>query len=149
MAAPELQIRGGDGVVKLRSPVRSALLDVVTIGIYGFYWYYAVNKELAALGRARGSTERLGDDPRKSFLALLPGILLLVPFLISGYNTAERVRAAQHGSGAGESINSAVAAVTMLVFFPVAIFYVQGELNKVWAREAEGGATRAEQPAPA
>jgi hypothetical protein len=124
--------------VKVRSPVNSAIFDVITIGIYGFYWYYQVNKELAALGRARGTTE-LGEKPGNSLLALFPGALILVPFLISGYNTGERVKAAQRGSGAGDTINSVAAVVAMFVFFPIAVFYVQQELNKVWERETEGG----------
>lgn len=139
MAPPELQIRGGDATVKLRNPVTSAILDAVTIGIYGFYWYYAINKELAALGRARGTTE-LGEKPMNSFWAIMPGFLVLIPFLISGYNTGERVQAAQRGSGAGESINPIVAIVAMAAFFPIGVFYVQQELNKVWERETEGGA---------
>jgi hypothetical protein len=155
MAAEERQIRGGDASVKVRSPVNSAILDVVTIGIYGFYWYYQVNKELAALGRARG-TEELGTKPMNSFWALMPGFLVLVPFVISGYNTGERVQAAQRGSGAGESINPIVAIVLMFAFFPIGIFYTQQELNKVWEAETEGGSgggeslpSGPEEPAPA
>jgi hypothetical protein len=139
MAVEERQIRGGDATVKVRNPVNSALLDLVTIGIYGFYWYYQVNKELAALGRARGS-EELGTKPMNSFYALMPGFLVLVPFLISGYNTGERVQAAQRGSGAGESINPVVGIVLMFFFFPLGVFYIQQELNKVWEAETEGGA---------
>jgi hypothetical protein len=142
MAPPELPIRGGDTTVKLRNPVTSAVLDAVTIGIYGFYWYYAVNKELAALGRARG-TEELGTKPMNSFWAIMPGFLVLVPFLISGYNTGERIQAAQRGSGAGESINPIVAVVAMFIFFPIGVYYVQQELNKVWQAETEPGATQA------
>jgi hypothetical protein len=146
MAVEERQIRGGDAEarVKLRSPVNSAILDAVTIGIYGFYWYYQVNKELAALGRARG-TEELGTKPMNSFWALMPGFLVLIPFAISGYNTGERVQAAQRGSGAGESINPIVAVVLMFAFFPIAVFYVQQELNKVWEAETEGASTPAAQ----
>ena len=138
MAVEERQISGGDATVKVRSPVNSAIFDVITIGIYGFYWYYQVNKELAALGRARG-TEELGTKPMNSFWALMPGFLILVPFLISGYNTGERVQAAQRGSGSEESMNPVMAVVLMFFFFPLATFYVQQELNKVWDAETEGG----------
>jgi Domain of unknown function (DUF4234) len=147
MAAEERQIRGGDATVKVRNPVTSAILDAVTIGIYGFYWYYQVNKELAALGRARG-TEELGTKPMNSFWALMPGVLVLVPFLISGYNTGERVQAAQRGSGAGESINPIIAIVLMFAFFPIGVFYTQQELNKVWEAETEGGSGAGAEPPP-
>ena len=128
--------------MKVRNPVNSAIFDAITLGIYGFYWYYAINKELAALGRARG-TEELGTNPTNSLLAAFPGILVLVPFLISGYATGERVQAAQRGSGAGESINPVVAVVAMLLFFPIAVFYVQQELNKVWEAETDAAAAPA------
>ena len=139
MPSPEQPIRGGDATVKLRNPVTRALLDVVTLGIYGFYWFYVTNRDLAALGRARGTTD-LGTNPTNSLLAAFPGILVLVPFVIAGYNTGERVRTAQRISGVGENLNSIVAVVLMVIFFPVAIYYVQTELNKVWERETEGGA---------
>jgi hypothetical protein len=114
--------------------VKSGLLDAATLGIYGTYWFYAVNKELAALGRARG-TDELGTNPTNSLLALLPGILLLlIPFLISGNNTAKRVRTAQRLSGAGETIDTAKATAAMIPF-PIAVYYVQKELNRVWAAE--------------
>jgi hypothetical protein len=34
--------------------------------------------------------------------------------------------------------------VLMFAFFPIAVFYVQQELNKVWEAETEAGATPAE-----
>ena len=140
MAVAEVPIKGGDENVKLRNPVTSALLDVVTIGIYGLFWYFYVNKELAALGRARGRQQELGENPTNSLLALIPGILVIVPAVISFYNCGERVAAAQRGAGLEPSINSAVATVALFIFFPAGIYYVQTELNKVWEREAEGGA---------
>ncbi len=140
------QIRGGDATVKLRSPVNAALISFFTIGLYVLWWYYAINKELADLGRARG-TEELGTKPFNSFLALFPGGLVLVPSLISDYNTGNRILAAQRGSGAGESVNPIIVPVLLFVFWPIGVFYTQSELNKVWAAETEAGATQAAQPA--
>jgi hypothetical protein len=134
MAPPERRIRDGEASVKLRSPLNSALFDVITLGIYGFYWFYVTNRDLAELGRSRGTTD-LGENPMNSFLAAMPGVFILVPFIISGYNTAERVRAAQRISGVGENLSSAAAVVAMVLFFPIAIFYVQKRLNDVWERE--------------
>jgi hypothetical protein len=137
MAPPERRIKDGELTVKLRNPVTSALLDVITIGIYGFYWFYVTNRDLAELGRARGTTE-LGENPTNSLLAAFPGFLIVVPFVISGYNTAERVNAAGRISGVGENVNSIAATILMVVFFPIAIWYVQSKLNPVWERETAG-----------
>ena len=138
MAAELRQIRDGDAAetIKLRSPLNSALFDAVTIGIYGFYWYYAVNRELADLGRAR-DTDELGTNPTNSFLAIFPGFFLLVPFLISGYNTGVRVKAAQRVAGIEQTVNPVIGLVAMVILFPVGIAYLQTELNKVWEAETE------------
>jgi hypothetical protein len=133
MAPTEVQIGGGE-VAKVRNPVTTAILSFVTIGIYYLYWYYSANKELAALGREKG-TEELGTNPTNSFLALFPGGIVLVPALISEYNTGERIEAAQRLTGVGESVSSAVFVVLAFFFFPAAAFYGQQELNKVWERQ--------------
>src|SRR5215210_6912539 len=69
MAAPEVQLKNGDARVKIRNPVTCLILDIVTLGIYGLFWWYYTNRELADLGRARG-TDELGDNPTNSVLAL-------------------------------------------------------------------------------
>ena len=127
-------VAGMDPTIKVRGPLKSALLDLVTLGIYGFYWFYVTNRDLAALGRKRGTTE-LGENPTHSLLAAFPGFLIVVPFVISGYNTAERVNAARRGSSLAADVSSVAATIAMVVFFPVAIYYLQKRLNPVWERE--------------
>lgn len=136
MAPPERRIRDGEATVKVRDPLKSALLDAVTLGIYGLYWHSVTNRHLADLGRARGTAE-LGENPTGSLLAAVPGILLLIPFFVSGYNTAERIKAAQRLAGIEEDVNSALATVAMIPY-PIAIYYLQKRLNRVWERETAG-----------
>jgi hypothetical protein len=152
MPPPEIPIEGGE-TAKVRSPVNSALLSLIPF--YGLFWYFYINKELAALGRARG-TEELGTNPTNSALALFPGGLVIVPAVISMYNTGERMQAAQRLTGVGETVNSAIVCVALLIFFPAGVFYVQQELNKAWESlqggggQLPGGPPAAEaQPAPA
>ena len=117
--------------VKPRDPLRSALLDLVTLGIYGFYWHYATNDDLAERGRARGTAE-LGDNPTLSFLAAFPGVLLLgIPFFVSTYNTAQRINAARRHSGLPEDVNP-VLAVVASILYPIAIYYLQKRLNEAY-----------------
>ena len=134
MPPPEITINGE--TAKVRSPVNSALLSLIPF--YGLFWYFYVNKELAALGRARG-TEELGTNPTNSALALFPGGLVIVPAVISMYNTGERIATAQRLAGVAETVNSAIVCVALLVFFPAGVFYTQQELNNVWESLQGGG----------
>ena len=76
MAAPEVPIRGGDAQVKLRNPVNTALLSLIPF--YALFWWYYINREMADLGKARGTAE-LGDSPATSVLAIFPGAFIIVP----------------------------------------------------------------------
>ena len=166
MAAPEVPIRGGDAQVKLRNPVNTALLSLIPF--YALFWWYYINREMADLGKARGTAE-LGDSPATSVLAIVPGAFILVPPFVTYWTTNGRILKSQALANvpAGEQINQAVSFILMVVFAPIGIWWMQNELNKVWARETEGGAAvlqegaappamaspateaqRAEQPAP-
>ena len=112
-----------EATVKPRDPLRSALLDLFTLGIYGFYWHYATNRDLAARG--------FGDNPTNSFLAALPGVLILVPFFVSTYNTAQRINAARRQAGLPEDVNAGLA-TAMAVLYPLAVYYLQKRLNEAW-----------------
>jgi hypothetical protein len=134
MTATEVPIQGGPSTAKVRGPFAVALLDLVTLGIYGFVWYYRVHRELADLGRARGSSE-LGDSPATSLLAVVPGFLLVVPLVVSFWNAPQRVEAAQQLTGTPEPqrMNTVLAFILMLIVFPAGAAYMQAQLNRVWA----------------
>lgn len=140
MAPIEKQIKGGDAQVKVRNPVNSALLSLVTFGIYGLFWWYYVNKEMADLGKARGTTE-LGENPTNSALALFPGGFIIVPAIITMLNTPKRIVAAQRGAGVPDQQqgNDILLFVLFFFLFPVGIYLAQQELNKVWETETDGG----------
>jgi Domain of unknown function (DUF4234) len=145
MAAPEVPIKNGDGRVKLRNPVNVLILDIVTLGIYGLFWWYYVNREMADLGRARGTTE-LGTNPMNSLLALIPGGLIIVPAIMTIINTGKRIKTGQGVAGRPQEMNEWIGLVLMLVFAPVALWYYQEQLNKVWESEAESPALEAGAP---
>ncbi|MBA2504361.1 MAG: DUF4234 domain-containing protein [Thermoleophilaceae bacterium] len=150
MAPIETKVKGGDAQVKVRNPVNSALLSVVTFGIYGIFWWYYANKELAGLGRARSNPE-LGDNPTMSVLALIPGGFVVIPAIITMLNTPKRIAAAQRQAGVPEAqgINAILVFVLFLFLFPVGIYLAQQELNKVWDVEAENGSGGAAGTLPA
>ena len=134
--AQELQIAGAESTAKVRNPIAVAVLAVVTLGIYLVCWWYFINRELADLGRANGTSE-LGDSPGKSTLALFPGALLIVPAIWTTVTTFQRVQAAQRLTGQ-TPVNGWLGLVLYLVISPAMYGYMQSGLNSVW--ESDGSA---------
>jgi Domain of unknown function (DUF4234) len=142
--AEVVQIEGAGSTAKIRNIIAVPVLAVVTLGIYLVCWWYFINREVADLGRARG-TDELGDNPTKSTLALFPGALVIVPALWTTVTTFQRVQAAQRLSGV-TPLNGWLGLVLYLVFSPAFYAYMQSGLNNVWrAQASEPGA----QPVPA
>jgi Domain of unknown function (DUF4234) len=146
--AEEVQIAGTPATAKIRSPWAPALLPFVTLLIYYWVWYYKINREMRDLGRAR-NTDELGDSPGTSLLATTLGALIIVPALISTYNTAKRIIAAQRLTGVEPQLNGWLGLVMFLLISPVFYAYEQSELNKVWRASGEPPRVEAGEAAPA
>ena len=141
-AAHQVPLKDGAGHVKVRSQVWVVVWTVLSLGIYGAYWWYQVNREMRDLGRIRQRPE-LGDSPGTSLLAVTLGALIIVPPFFSLYKGCQRVQVAQEIAGVEERerlngwIAIALVAVgIVMIFIPFVIAYVQSELNKVWQSEA-------------
>jgi hypothetical protein len=132
VVAREIRIEGSDGTAKLRSLWAVALLPIITIGIYFFFWWYFIHRELRDLGRAK-NTDELGDSPGTSLVAVTLGALIIVPALVSIYRGFKRVQAAQRLAGK-EPINGWIGLILFLVITPAFYAYVQSGLNAVWER---------------
>jgi hypothetical protein len=149
---------------KVRRPLVVVGLNLLTLGVYGVVWYHRVNAELRDFGRAYGDRELAASNPRRSVLAVVPGILLLVPPLVSLAGFAGRARRAQRYGRSELTSGWLVAVFALSVVFIFAIpGYVQSSLNELWGRYAaatrlgsttdapEGGVTEADlvaAPAP-
>jgi len=156
--AEEVQIAGGPGIAKVRHPVGVAVLTLVTLGIYGLYWWYQVNREMVDLGKARNA-EGLGDNPTLSLLAMFPGGLVIIPPYFSLYNAIQRMKRAQEVTIGEETVNGWIVLALIVASFFVGVTgiivpgYMQAELNKAWqtmpgaAVEAGAPAGQIEQPA--
>ena len=147
MAAAEIQIADTGSTAKTRDPLGVALLTLVTLGVYFFVWYYKVNREMSELGRARG-TDELGDNPGNSLLAVTLGALIIVPAVVSLYNTFLRTQAASRLMGL-EPLNGWIALALYLfigIGFPA---YLQSGLNKVWGAQTDRAVPVPAAPAPA
>jgi hypothetical protein len=138
MAAPDVRLRNSRRQVRLRNARTVGLLDLFTLGIYGVYWYWATNRDLATLGSVRDEPA-LGDNPLRSFLALVPGYVLIVPAGISTLRTGRRVALAQRMAGIGEDelINPVAAMFLLMLLPPLGGWYVQRRLSAAWEVLAE------------
>lgn len=132
--AYEMQIRGTQSEVKVRSPWAAALLPIITLGIYHFVWWYKVNKELKAYGEAKGYD--LGQSPTNSLLALIPGFLIIVPPLVTYWRGTKRIMGAAKIAGR-EPVNGWISIILYILISPAFWAYLQFSLNHVWEQEAE------------
>jgi hypothetical protein len=142
--ARQVELPGVPKPVKIRSPLAVAVLVVVTLGIYWFFWWYFVNRELADYGKAKGSTE-LGDSPGKSVLAITLGALIIVPAVLSIINTFKRAQAAQRLAGE-QPLNGWIGLILFVVISPAYDAYIQSGLNGVWRAEAKLAGTEVPLP---
>jgi hypothetical protein len=132
--AQQVPIAGAGTSAKIRSPFAPALLPFPTLGIYLFFWWYFINRELRDYGRAKG-TDELGTSPGKSVLAITLGALIIVPAILSLINTFKRVQRAQQLGGV-EVLNGWIGLVLYLVISPAFFAYMQSGLNNVWKAQA-------------
>ena len=145
--ADTVQITGAGSTAKIRHVVAVPVLAIVTLGIYLLYWWYTINRELADLGRAEGTSE-LGDSPLKSLLALFPGAFIVVPAIWTTVTTFKRVQKAQQ-LHAQPPINGWLGLVLYIVISPVLYAYMQSGLNKVWEAQRGSAPAQAGETAPA
>jgi hypothetical protein len=124
-----------------RSPLVVLGLVLITLGIYGFYWYYKVNEEI------KRYTGDQTISPSRSLLAVIPGFLLIVPPFIAYYNTANHIVRMQEQRGLGSQISPALVVILGLVIWIGMAAYVQEHLNRVWD-SAAAGSTGLQAPPP-
>ncbi|HWK16999.1 MAG TPA: DUF4234 domain-containing protein [Solirubrobacteraceae bacterium] len=132
--AYEMQIRGSQDRVKIRSPWAAALLPIITLGIYHLVWWYRINSELRDYGKARGYD--LGQNPTNSVLALFPGGIIIVPALMTYWRGTKRVQGASRLSGK-EPLSGWIALILYLLIAPGFWAYLQISLNDLWRAEAD------------
>jgi len=136
MATP-VEIQGAGTQGKIRNPLGVLGLELVTLGIYGIFWYYYANREMAAMGRAR-DTDELGDSPATSVLAVTLGAVLIVPAFMSLYNSWKRLNSAERLTGVTGGMEAGLGFVLWLFISPVAQYIFQANWNKVLEAQASG-----------
>ena|SRR5436190_11679846 len=139
--AHEVAIPGAGSQAKVRNPVGILLLSFITLGIYGIFWWYFINREMADLGRANNES-KLGDNPVLSVIAVTLGGLVIIPALVSHYRTLKRIETAQNvvlGSNNFSPVLLFIVSFIPLVNLVVAPL-MQSNLNQVWERGSEAPA---------
>ena len=135
--ARQVEIPGAGSTAKIRNPLGVIGLSLITLGIYYFFWWYFINREMADLGRAHGRSD-LGEQPLLSVLAVSIGAILIIPPFVSYWRTCKRVERAQNL--ALGSNNFSVVLAFVLIFIPliglISTYLVQSNLNQVWERSA-------------
>ena len=137
--AEELTIKGTDAKVKIRNPIWVLVWTFLTIGIYFFFWYYTINRELAEYGKVK-KTDECGDQPSTSLLAMLLGWIIIVPPFVSIFNCINRMNAAVRLSKAdnsGVALDAVLGLVLWIVLAPAAQVLIQLNLNRVWEKAAK------------
>ena len=131
--AEEIQIAGTESTAKVRNPLGVVGLSLITLGVYFFFWWYFINREMRDLGRARNVD--LGQNPGNSVLAITLGALIIVPAIVTMWTTSARIENAQEAVGLERRVSGPVVFILLLLIGPVGIWYAQSELNKAWAAQ--------------
>ncbi len=140
------EVNANGAPVKIRNPWGVVGLSIVTLGIYYWFWYYYLNRELRDYGRAMGDQELAESQPGMSVLAVTLGALIIVPAIVSVYRfITQRVQRAQELGGV-EKVNGWIVLILILIISIAYPPYVQSTLNKLWERYGTG---QAGIPAPA
>lgn len=130
----------GQGYLK-RNPLGVLGLTFLTLGIYGFYWYYKINDEI----RRFESDDTI--SPVRSLMAILFGWIIIVPPFIAVWNTANHVLKMEERTGVQQQISPALTVILLLAVSIAIGIYVQEHLNRVWDRAA-GAQVPAAPPMP-
>ena len=131
--ADVVPIQGAGTTAKVRNPLGVIGLNLITLGIYGIFYWYFINREMADLGRARGRPD-LGDNPMMSVIAITIGGLVIIPAIVKRIETSQDVTMGSNNF----SPVLCVVLVLLIITSPVATYLMQSNLNQSWRAQAAG-----------
>jgi uncharacterized protein DUF4234 len=128
-------IEVGEARATIRNGVALWVLNLLTLGILGAFWWYGVNRETRDISRALGRP--LGTSPL--FMAILVALwpLAWIPSIVSIYLGSRWIRTLEQGIGLPRTVRPLVAAVLVPLLF-LQIIYVQRSVNELWRRIGAG-----------
>lgn len=107
-----------------RSPALMWLMQTLTLGAGHIRWLRRVNRELGELD------VQAEVNLRRTTLAVVPGVLLVVPALVAWYRLGRRIARAQYAAGLEPTCRPGRGLLTAVLFGTVTWYY-QAELNKI------------------
>ncbi len=125
----------GNASVATRNAVATWLLTFLTLGIFGIWWWYQVNRELRDYSRAVTRPFQISPVLAALMFALWPAALVWT--MLTTYMGARRIRHAQEWVEAPNPVSPIVATLLVPLLFAQAI-YLQNALNDVWRRAGAG-----------
>jgi hypothetical protein len=140
-ARGELAFQGG-GVGRERGFAVGLMLSVISLGLYFYFWWYLINDELKHVGSAKGDANLSQSNPGNSVIAVLLGGLLVVPPLISVYNTAMRIRRAQRLCGI-ELERTIEPTLALLLLFPGGVLIIPAFMHYWYMTKHQNSVVRA------
>lgn len=145
--ADVVAIQGSPSEGKIRNPWGVIGLSLITLGVYWWFWYYFVNKELAEMGKVRG-TDELGTSPGTSLLAVTLGCFIIVPPFVSLYKFWVRKNNAAKLTGAEPGLEPVIGWVIQVLLSIVGTFIAQMDMNKILQAQAAGAGALPPQAVP-
>jgi len=140
--AQSVQIAPGSGFAKMRNPWGVLGLSLITLGIYYWFWWYFINREMKDYGNANNVD--LGQSPGISVLAITLGAFVIIPPFVSIWRTGRRMERTQRTAGVSGGSGPLFFVLHLIpivsLFAPV---YMQTELNKAWRAIRELRASQA------
>jgi hypothetical protein len=132
--ADEVAIADTGARAKLRNPLGVVGLSIITIGVYYFFWWYFINREMRDFGRGRNAD--LGQSPGNSVLAVTLGWIIIVPAIVSMWRTSDRIQRTEELAGVERPASGPIIFILLMLIGPVGVWYAQSELNKAWTAQA-------------
>jgi len=134
--AQEVTIRGTSEIAKIRHPLGVLGLSLITLGIYGIFWWYFINREMNELGGTYND-DYLENSPGMATLAATVGALIIIPPFVTLWRTCKRIERSQERAIGSNNFSPLLAFI--LAFIPLVNLAVaplmQSNLNQVWERQ--------------
>ena len=134
--ADEVQIPSAGSTAKIRNPLGVLGLSIITLGIYGIFWWFFINNEMNELGKTYDD-DYLENSPGLATLAATLGAVIIVPPFVTLWRTCKRIERSQERVTGSNNFSPVLAFV--LSFIPLVNLAVpvmmQSNLNQAWERQ--------------